>query len=166
LADRAVEDVSVHEVNTVFEGNLWALTPEAFRYFLPALMHACVASYGSVSVFAAELVGALTKPTREDVLSTLDRLGQLPPGISLGDPATAGILRQQQLEWFDSGAPTAVFHDRVDGLTAAEGLAVLSFLESLRDRYGTHFPFGELDAAIDRHWAGFRRPGTSELPTR
>jgi hypothetical protein len=66
------------------------------------------------------------------------------------------MLRAQQLEWFDSGTPTAIFHERFDGLSDAEGAAVLAFLAAFRDAHGADFPFGEVDAAIDRHWSRYR----------
>ena len=128
----------------------------AFLHYLPALMDIALNKYGNVSVFASELIGALTKPDRGDVLASLDRLDQLPPELGLSDPAIADPLRRQQLEWFDSGTPTAIFEERFDNLTDPEGAAILAFLEAFRDQHGANFPFDELDTAIDRHWAGFR----------
>jgi hypothetical protein len=162
LADKTASDISVHDINTVFEGNLWMLRREAFLHYLPAFMDLALNNYNDVSVFASELIGALTKPSRTDVLESLARLEQLPPELALSDPAIAGPLRQQQLEWFDSGAPTAIFEERFNGLGAAEGTAILAFLEAFRAKHGANFPFGELDAAIDRHWARFRGPEPAE----
>jgi hypothetical protein len=56
------------------------------------------------------------------------------------------------------GTPTAIVHERFDDLSAAEGSAVLAFLEAFRDEHGADFPFGELDVAINRHWSAFRTP--------
>src|SRR4051812_43163725 len=61
LAERTVRDLTVEDVNNAVEGNLWALTPAAFRYYLPAFMRFCLVSYRPVSVFASELIGALTE---------------------------------------------------------------------------------------------------------
>src|SRR6185436_893876 len=106
---------------------------------------------------ASELISALTEPSRDDVVTSLDRLAELPPGMTLSNPAVAEQLRKQQLEWFDSGAPTALFEERFSDLTDDEGAAILAFLEAFRDQQGASFPFGELDAAIERHWARYRR---------
>lgn len=159
LARRAVSEVSVPDVTTVFEGNLWMLTRDAFLYYLPALMHLSLTRYDSVSVFASELVGALTEPSRDDVVASLDRFEQLATDPATRNPAVADLLRSQQLEWFDSGTPTALFHERFDDLHAAEAGAVLAFLEAFRAEHGASFPFGELDAAIGRYWARFRQTG-------
>ncbi|GIG67031.1 hypothetical protein [Phytomonospora endophytica] len=154
LAGRAVGDVTTDDVKGVFEGNLWALSPEALRYYLPALMDLALHRYREVSVFAAELLSALTEPSREDVVASLDAFERLPPA-ELRDPQIADALRRQQLEWFDSGTPTAVFHERFDGLTAAEGSAVLEFLTAFAAAHGENFPFGEVDAAVERYWARY-----------
>jgi hypothetical protein len=156
LADKTASEISVDDVNALFEGNLWLLTPEAFLHYLPALMYLALTQYKSVSVFASELVGVLTKPERRDVEESLERLEQLPPGLTLSNPMVAAALRKQQLEWFDSGTPTAAFEERFGDLTEAEGAAILAFLEAFRDQHGEDFPFDELDTAIDRHWARYR----------
>lgn len=163
LAGRMVGDVSIEDANKVFEGNLWMLSPDAFLYYLPALMWICLASYDSVSVLASELVGALTLPSRDDVLASLDRLMELPPP-ALRDRVFVDAIRRQQLEWFDSGAPTNTFHERFDEVTRAEGSAVLAFLEAFRDRFAEAFRFGELDAAIDRLWVQFRSEAPPDDP--
>ena len=151
LAGTTAAELSVEQVNTLFEGNLSMLTREAFLYYLPALMHLSLTHYRSVSVFASELVGALTKPSRDDIVASLDTLEQRP-----SHAATAQLLRDEQLAWFDSGTPTAIFAERFDGLAVTEGRSVLAFLEAFRTAHGADFPFDELDAAIDRYWARFR----------
>ncbi|MGA1871230.1 MAG: hypothetical protein ACMUJM_22085 [bacterium] len=120
----------MYELRTEIEGNLWMIAPEAFRYFLSAFLHASLESYASVSVFVSELVGALTELSRPDVVKALDRVARISPGPGLPDDMT-DLLRKQQLEWFDSGAPTAIFHERVDSLTPAEGTAILAFFVAL-----------------------------------
>lgn len=155
LAAKTCMELSAEELRTEVEGNLWMLAPEAFRYFLPAFLHASLESYASLSVFASELVGALTEPSRTDVVEALDRSARIPPGLGLPDD-TAELLRKQQLEWFDSGTPLAIFHERVDDLTAAEGAAILAFFVAFEEAHGVDFPFGELATAVDRHWARYR----------
>jgi hypothetical protein len=135
------------------EGNLWMLTPEAFRYFLPGFFVAGLAHYDRLGAFVAELVTALTVPLREDVVTALDRLERFPVDVVGMAPAPLGPLRQQQLDWFDSGFPVAQFQARIETLSAAESAVILQFLTALRDRHADDFPFDELDAAIDRHWA-------------
>lgn len=155
LAAKASTELTDYELRTVVEGNLWMLTPEAFLYFLPAFMHAALESYASVSVFASELVGALTEPARTDVLEALDRAAEIPTGLGLPGDMTE-LLRKQQLEWFDSGIPAGVFHERFDSVTNLEGAAILSFFDALRETRGADFPFGELETAVSRYWARYR----------
>lgn len=157
LAARTPTELSAQEIRDEVGSNLWMLTTEAFLYFLPAFMHACLESYAFISVFASELVGALTEPSRTDVVESLDRLAQVPPGLGLPQE-TAELLRRQQLEWFDSGWPSAIFREHFESLTQAEGGAILAFLVAMQEAHGGDFPFGQLQVAIDRHWARYRAP--------
>lgn len=120
LATKTPPELSVHDIRTEVEGNLWMLTPQAFRYFLPAFPDISLESYASVSVFVSGLVGALTPPSRTDVVEALHRTAQIPPPLGLPDDMTE-LLRKQQLEWFDSGTPVATFLERVDGLDPSRG---------------------------------------------
>jgi hypothetical protein len=150
LASREPTELTVDAIRTVVETNLWMLGSEAFRYFLPTFLEAALAHYASLSVFASELVGALTEPSRDDVVQALDLAAQVPGGLGSSE-----LLRNQQLAWFDSGTPAAVFRDRMDGLTDAEGAAVLRFFHAFADAHGADFPFDELQTAIDRHWGRY-----------
>jgi hypothetical protein len=83
--------------------------------------------------FSQELVNALTRPEREDILRTLDKLaGWQATGPALLDPPTMAALRARQLESFDSAEPLESFHQRFDSLSDAEGQAVLVFLRTVR----------------------------------
>lgn len=155
LAEKTAQELSVYELRTAVESNLWKLAPEAFLYFLPAFLHASLERYESVSVFTSELVGALTEPSRADVEETFERLGKGPPGIGLPAEMTE-LLRKQQLEFADSGAAEAIFHERFDGLTHDEGAAILAFFTALEKAHDADFPFQELQTAVDRRWARYR----------
>lgn len=155
VAKKTSTELTAYELRTEVEGNLWMLAPDAFRYFLPAFLHASLESYASVSVFVSELVGALTEPSRTDVVEALDRAARIPPSLGLPDDMIE-LLRKQQLEWFDSGTPMAIFHERFDSLTPAEGAAILAFFVALQEAHGADFPFGELEIAVDRYWARYQ----------
>lgn len=155
LATKTSTDLTTYELRTVVEGNLYMLTPEAFLYFLPAFLHASLESYASVSVFASGLIDSLTKPDRTDVVEALDQVAQFQSEICLPEDMTE-LLRKQQLEWFDSGTPTTIFHERFDRLTDAEGAAILAFFIAFQEIYGADFPFNELETAVDRYWNRYR----------
>ncbi|CAN91725.1 MULTISPECIES: hypothetical protein [Sorangium] len=157
LATRRSTELTDYELRTVVEGNLWLLTSEAFLYFLPAFLSASLERYDAVSVFASELLGALTEPSRGDVVEALDRLARPPSALGLPVDMVES-LREQQLEWFDSGDPAAIFHERFDGVTRAEGAAILAFLVAFQQAHGADFPFDEIKTAIDRYWARYGDP--------
>lgn len=155
LAGKTPAELASGDLRTEVSGNLWMLAPGAFLYFLPGFVEAALESYASVSILVSELVGALTEPARTDITEALDRVAKIPPALGWPSEMT-DILRKQQLEWFDSGASAAIFHERFDSLTHAEGAAILAFLEALWEGHGVDFPFGEPQIAIDRYWSRFR----------
>jgi hypothetical protein len=155
LATTASTDLRDPEIRAFVEGNLWMLTPEAFLYFLPAFLTSALDAYRSNSVFASELLGALTEPSASDVTDALDRLARPPAGVGLPSEVVEA-LRKQQTEWSESGAPEAIFRARFSDLTPAEGSAVLAFLDSFLKAHGADFPFDEIDTATDRHWSRYR----------
>lgn len=156
LADTDPAAITVDILRHEVEGNLWMLTPEAFRYFLPTFLSLGVAHYDQLGAFVAELVTALTEPTREDVVLALDRMEHLPVQVLGMAPAPLGPLRKQQLDWFDSGEPVERYQARIDTLSEAEGGAILRFLTILHERHAGDFPFDELDIAIQRHWGRYQ----------
>ncbi len=155
LAECSSNSLSNPDIRTVIGGNLWMLTPEAYSYFLPAFMRASLKSYQSLSIFVSEFLGSLTKPTREDIEEGINRLSSIPDKVGLSEE-TLEKLREQQMEWYESGTPGAIFHQRATGFTHTEGKAVLTFLETLRKTHGEDFPFDEIDEAIDRHWVQYQ----------
>jgi hypothetical protein len=155
LKAKTPAELTDDDLRTVVESNLWMLTPEAFLYFLPAFLHASLQTYASVSVFASELIGALTEPSRADTVEALDHLAAHQAELALPHDMSE-LLRKQQLEWFDSGTPTAIFHERFDNLTQAEGAAILAFFDAFQRAYGENFPFDELKTAVDRYWFRYR----------
>jgi hypothetical protein len=157
LAGATPRELPAETIRTEVEGNLSMLSPEAFRYFLPAFLHAALDAYDTLSIFASELIGALTEPSREDVVESRDRLAQIPRAATFPQ-ATMDLLRQQQLAWYDEGIPQALFRDRVEPLTDAEGAAILAFFIAMRDAHDDDFPFDELAAAIDRRWGRYATP--------
>src|SRR5687768_3995078 len=70
LEAKTVEDLTPQDVNTIFEGNLWMFSRPALLHYLPALMDMSLSRYDQVSVFASELIGALTQPSRDDVIAS------------------------------------------------------------------------------------------------
>jgi hypothetical protein len=155
LADLKREELSATDIRRYVRDNLWMLTPEAFKYLLPALMAHALGSSGSSFSIDVELVGMLTAPSRADIIEKYARLSQMPLVGGL-TPAMLDMVGKQELEMFDAGDTSAAFHERVDDLTRAEGEAVLAFLETLRKEHAENYPFGELETAIDRHWSRYR----------
>jgi hypothetical protein len=151
LANKKVTELTNYELKTLVEGNLWMLTPKAFLYFLPAFLNNCLQYYSSISIFVSELIGALTQPSRTDVIDSFQYINENQNKFSLPDNMLK-ILKKQQLELFDSGSPSMIFSERFSNLTENEGKAILKFFEVFQELYGADFPFDELETAIKRYW--------------
>lgn len=151
LLRKTSEELTTTDIRTEIGGYLWMLSPQTFRYFLPAFMNATLENYEHLSVFASELIDALTKPVRNDITESLEQITQSQNKLSLSNELMEE-LSKQQLEWFDSGTPSAIFHERMKVLTLSEANAVLTFLNGFEKKYGADFPFEELKTAIERHW--------------
>ena len=143
-------ELTAYDTRIEVGDNLWMLTPDAFRYFLPAFLYVSLKRYESVGFFASELISDLTIPSRADFVETYDYLAKC--SIPSFPDDMVEDLRENGLEWFDSGQPLATFHERFDSLTLEEGKAVLTFLFLFKESYEEEFLFGELDKAINRHW--------------
>jgi hypothetical protein len=85
----------------------------------------------------------------------LDQVAKFSYKLGLPDDMN-NLLRKQQLEWFDSGDPTVIFHERFDNLTYAEGAAILAFFVAFQEAHSGDFPFSEMDIAVDRYWTRYR----------
>jgi hypothetical protein len=155
LSTKKPKELTANDLQTVVEGNLWMLSPEAFLYFLPAFLHLALESYHSISVFASELIGALTEPSRKAVVDALDEVARNQTELSLPADIT-DLLREQQLEWFDSGVPTAIFHERFDKLTHEEGAAILAFFDAFQQAHGADFPGDELGTIVKNYWSRYK----------
>ncbi len=154
LAAKTSDGLSAANIGSEIQGNLGMLAPEAFLYFLPAFLHATINSYELLRDFAEELVETLTEPCRQDVIESFQRMERAPQELRF-PPDTIASLRKQQLEWFDSGAPTSVFQQRFDDLIQTEGGVNFAFLVWLKATHGADFPFAELERAADRFWSRY-----------
>ena len=144
-------------VAAAIEGRLWMLGAAAFRHYLPSLLLAIVEDPVGQSPLAEELVDALTPPVRTDVEAMFDRIDGAPAEARL-DPQLSGQLRQRLLGRFDSGAPAATFRARCEGMTHAEGAAILSFLRDLQGRSELDYLGPAIERAVARHWIVFAEP--------
>jgi hypothetical protein len=165
LSEKTSMELTAYDLVNIVESNLWMLTPEAFIYFLPSFMQISLESYASVSVFASEFIGTLTKPFRTDAGDALNQVDQFSAKFGLANDMTE-LLLKQQFELFDSGIPTAIFCERFDNITKDEGAAILDFLFSFQKRHGVNFPFDELKIAIDRHWIRYRISSDGECDVK
>lgn len=154
---RLEPDAAPARVAAAIEGRLWMLGAATFRYHLPSLLLAIVADPLGQSPLAAELVDALTPPARADIEDMFDHIDRAPAEARL-DPQLSGHLRQRVLGRFDSGAPAATFRERFEGLTQAEGAAILAFLRSLRARSELDYLGPAIDRAVARQWVNFTGP--------
>ncbi|MGF1864178.1 hypothetical protein L4D15_02715 [Enterovibrio norvegicus] len=146
LIEREPWSLTPLEIRDVIGTNLWMFSPKAFHYYLPALLSATLNHFGSVSMFANEVVDALIRPEVGDADAVIARFE------GKDEAAFTVSLKTYIHEWYDSGWPDTLFLHRFGTLTQEEGEAVLKYIEAFRDAHGENFPFDELNVAIERYW--------------
>lgn len=145
---------SPERVAAALAGKIWMLEAEWFGYFLSDLMLAVLEDPIEQSPLAAELVGELTRPLREDFAQLLGPADEPLRAAGL-DSASLRSLQSRLLGRFDTGAPEASFHDRHIGMPVARKAAVATFLRTLAQEPGLAFLQPAIERSLARYWGKF-----------
>jgi hypothetical protein len=130
------------------------LSPEGYRFYMPAFMVLSIVDYDGADVISGEIVQSLTPPRDTDV-DALRALAQ-------EHPERLPVATDDWQRWvntcehaFRSGAAERAFFERTGPFSSGQRQAVRQFLEHVRDVHGADFPGGEPQIALQRHWAAF-----------
>ncbi len=130
------------------------LSPEGYRFYLPAFMIISIVDFPRADIIPGEVVRSLTLPIESDI-DRLRELAKLRPEIQPFSTDEWETLLKMIAENYESGTFERMFFDRVSGFTVAQSNVIRQFLEYMRDVYGEEFPNREPDIAIERYWYQF-----------
>jgi hypothetical protein len=150
-------DVSFDALDHLREA-LSFLSPEGFRFYLPAFMVISIADFYRADVIPDGVIHKLTPPRVSDIEESRARAEHFAKTIP--DAATFSPEEWQRTmgpveEAYRSGESARLFAARVSGFSPEQGKVIRQYLEYMRDVYGAEFSAGGPQKAIDRYWHQF-----------
>ena len=143
-----------HEIDVDFAmghcSRLAALTPEAFRYYLPRFLIISLEHYEQASEIADSLVYHLAIPKREDEMEVRDIFMRAEEEGELPEPLESYF---DESEFLDYEAEELAFFERMKVLTKMQELAVYAYLKYLKDEHSDDFGILTPGLAISRYWS-------------
>lgn len=130
------------------------LSPEGYRFYLPAFMIFSIVDFSRADTIPYEVVRTLTLPNEFDI-DKLRELAKLRPEIQPFSADEWETLLKMIAENYQSGTFERTFFDRISGFTVSQSKVIRQFLEYMGDVYRDEFPNREPDIAIERYWHQF-----------
>ncbi len=142
------------ELLTQLQSALFFLTPEGYRFFMPAFMVYSVKDFYGADTIPDEVIQTLTYPEKLD----LDRIRGMAKHHTELQTLHADEWQHiinRLAKTYDEGSVQRLFLQRVSGFDTAQSRVIRQFLEYLQDTYGEEFPDHEPKVAIERYWYQF-----------
>jgi len=130
LKGRHWRDLSFESLDHLREA-LTFLSPEGFRFYLPAFMIILIMDYYRADITSIVVIGRLTLPCTSDSERTNE---------------------QRFAEYYRSGEAEHWFFERVSGFNEAQSKVIRQFLEYMRDAHSTEPDSEDAETAIERYW--------------
>lgn len=133
---------------------LFFLSPEGYRFYLPAFMFFAVTDFDRADVIPDEVIQTLTFPNPSD-MDRIEELAQRHPEMQPFSSEEWKQILSKMAEMYRSGSAERTFFERVSGFDAAQSEVIRQFLEYMQNVYGNEFPNREPQIAIERYWYRF-----------
>lgn len=128
------------------------LSPEGYRFYLPAFMIIAIIDLRRrADVIPDEVIHTLTLPEASDI-DRIRELAKLHPAMQPFASDEWEEILKKITATYGTGAPERTFFERVSGFSAAQCKVIHEFLEYMRDVHGAEFPNREPEIAIERYW--------------
>lgn len=126
------------------------LSPEGYRFYLPAFMIFSIVDFSRAGIIVDEVVRSLTLPRASDI----ERIRELaaPPEMQPFSPDEWSRILGTLEKAYLGGEPERVFLERMSGFDVGQRAVIRQFLEYMRDVHGGDFASDEPTIALDRHW--------------
>lgn len=160
--DNTGYDLECVDIQQAFAGKHWSelsqetliressalafLTPEAFRFYLPAYLSNVVREFDESDALPESSVYYLTLPVEADSLINLSCIQQQPNEIKL---EVSQFLIE---ELSRSNQKVHQFMERMSGFNQQQGQAIRYYLEYLKAEKNDYFFSKEPEIAIERYW--------------
>jgi hypothetical protein len=128
------------------------LSPEGYRFYLPAFMTMSVTDFPRAGLIPLEVVRSLTPPSEKDV-EGIQELAEATPELQpFGEEEWEGLMSTMRDHLRSGGPAESMFRERSSGFTAKQTAAIRDFLEYLLAVHDEDLPRGLVEQALDRHW--------------
>jgi hypothetical protein len=138
------------EVLVSVRSSVSSLSPEGFRFYLPAFMSFSILDPSRADVIPEFLIGALTRPDASDIDKVREGLRLLPPK----NPEHGELYLRAMEELYSSGKQERFFFERVSLFDRAQSRVIREFLEYFENRSEGYYS-EEVATAIARYWYQF-----------
>jgi hypothetical protein len=133
------------------------MTPEAFRFYLPAYLSIVINKFDKTDILPDNIVLTLTLPVQSDSLHKLNIIQQHSRNYLHGTNPISNELQEiiNQIlidEMSNSNQRVHRFFERVSGFNQQQCQAIRYFLEYLSSEKQDDFIHNEPQVAIDRYW--------------
>ena len=146
-------DVSFESLDNAHEALIF-LSPEGFRFYLPAFMIISIMDYYRADVIPGNVIRRLTLPCASDLSDfewTRDQIDAY-PAMEPFSSIDWERVKEQIARFYGSDEGEHWFFERVSGFNEAQCKVIRQFLEHMRDAHGEDFMNREPETAIERYW--------------
>lgn len=137
--------------------SLGFLSPQGFRFYLPAFLRITVTDYRRADVIPDMIMVTLTPPRLSDIEERQAKLVKFEENYleyAKFSPEEWRQINAPMKEDCRSGEAQRRFDNRVSGFTPEQSMAIRRFLEYMRDVHGNDYA-EEAQRALDRYWRRF-----------
>lgn len=134
------------------------LSPEGYRFYLPAYMTAVILDSRRADVACDSVIDLLSLPCVSDIdekRAWAESFSKLQPDIRSFSKEKWKRTMGPVEEYYRDGTFKRMFFERVSGFSLAQCRVIRRYLEYMRDAHGAEYPDGEPQRALDRYWGQF-----------
>ena len=149
LKGRHWRDLSFESLDHLREA-LTFMSPEGFRFYLPAFMIILIMDYYRADITSIVVIGRLTLPCASDFVRNRD-LRDAFPAMEPFSSIDRERIDEQIAAFYGSGEGEHWFFERVSGFNEAQSKVIRQFLEYMRDAHSED-ESEDAERAIERYW--------------
>jgi hypothetical protein len=132
------------------------LSPEGYRFYLPAFMRTAIVDYDRADVLPSSVIGSLTLPHPSDMnVDWLVEWSRRHPEMQLFSDAELKEMQRESRAHGSVEPLERLFFEDVSGFDTRQREVIVEFLEYMRDVHGCDFTLQQPERALERYWYQF-----------